>query len=314
MVLLAWLTPRLPSLVGRLVAVALVGATLGALLLGCFPACLHGPYATLDPELKRLWLALATEAKSLLVAAHQRPDTWTIVFCPLAVGCLATLVAVWRETGVSRIRWIAMLALTLAGLAGTMWEIRVSTSAQPIALMGGVWVAVRAMDWARRRGSAIAAVLAACTMLPFPTVAWAFVPTWGAVPAADVDARSGCRTTASLAPLDALGTGMAFAPIDDGSHLLVSTHLSVVAAPYHRNQGGNLAVLRGFMAPPAAAEAIVRAAGARYVLLCPGEVQISNMIKLAPDGLGHALATGTVPAWLVPVAVPGTPYRVFQVR
>ena len=117
-----------------------------------------------------------------------------------------------------------------------------------------------------------------------------------------------------LTPLATLPRGLIFAPIDDGAHLLVATADSAVAAPYHRNQTGNRVVLDGLMATPEAAERLVRATGARYVAICPGEVEITTVAQVAPDGLGARLVRGDTPSWLVPVTPPGTAYRVFALR
>lgn len=313
---LSLLTDRLATPLRRSVALGLVGTLVAACVLSTYPACLHDPYAGMDPELQRLWLSHVTEAQPLLAAARARPDTATMLFVPLLVGALGLLFAVWRERGMARRRWAAVLALTVMGLAGTLWEVRVATSTQPLALLGGVYVVTAALERARRAGSTLGAVVALLLVPPFATLAWAFVPAGqgDAQAAAELLRGQACRTAGALAPLAALPPGLVFAPIDDGSHLLAMTPHSVVAAPYHRNQIGNRRVLDGFMAPADRAEAIVRASGARYVAICPGEVEISVLSQSAPDGLGARLAAGDVPRWLRPVALAGTPYRVFDLR
>ena len=313
---LASLTGRLPSVAARGVALLLVGGAVAACLLLAYPACLHDPYAGMDPRLQALWLAHVTEAQPLMVASRQRPDTFLILLCPLLAGGAGAALAAWAEAGVARVRWLAVLALTLVGIAGTFWEIRVAASAQPIALLGGAWAVTRSLASARRRASPLWSVLAALLILPFSTIAWAFVPV--APPSAEFStthaAGLACREPAALAPLAAMPPGLVFAPIDDGSHLLAHTPHAVVAAPYHRNQAGNKTVLDGFMASAFDAQAIVRTSGARYVALCPDEVQISVMAEEAPEGLGSALTQGRIPAWLRPVPLAGTPYRVFELR
>ena len=105
-----------------------------------------------------------------------------------------------------------------------------------------------------------------------------------------------------------------FAPIDDGAHILVHTPHSVVAAPYHRDQQGNRTAMDAFLAGPEDAESIVRATGAGYVALCPAESGIELLTREAPHGLAAALVQGSVPAWLQPVPLPDTPYRVFRLK
>ncbi len=270
----------------------------------------------MDPMLKRLWLSHVTEAQPLLVASRLRPDTMTMLGCPLFVGALGLALAAFFERGLARLRWTAMLALALVGIAGTFWQIRVAASAQPLAVMGGLWVVTTLLDQARRRGSALGGTAAALLVLPFSTIAWAMVPTGEGDRAAAAALAQGqaCRMQTALAPLAALPPGLVFAPIDDGSHLLVATPHSVLAAPYHRNQDGNRRVIEAFLAAPDAAAALVRGSGARYVVICPGEVEISLLAGQAPDGLGGRLLAGGIPAWLRPVDVGASPYKVFAVR
>ncbi len=313
---LALLSGRLEKVGQRVALLVLVGAAVVGTVGLTFPACLHDPYANMDPMLRRLWLSYVTEAEPMLKASAERPDTFTMLLCPLVAGAVGSLLAVLRETGLPRIRWTAILALTLVGIAGSMWEIRVSASTQPIALLGGVWVVTRAMTWATQRGTALGGLVAVVLALPFATLGWAVVPTGPGDPvsAAALQAGRTCRVPTGFAPLSALPTGLVFAPIDDGSHLLVHTPHAVVAAPYHRNQAGNKAVIEAFLASPDAAESIVRGSGARYVALCPGETEITVLSREAPQGLGAQLVAGLVPPWLQAVPLTATPYRVFLVR
>jgi hypothetical protein len=316
LLLLAALSRRLTSLPPRIIALALVGATTAGTLLLTFPGCLHDPYARLDPVLRALWLSHVTEAQPLLAASRLRPDTMTMLGCPLFVGAVGLACAAYFERGLSRLRWTVVLALTLVGIAGTFWEIRVAASTQPLALLGGVWVVTTLLDRARRKRSPLLATFGVLLLLPFSTVAWAMVPTSGGDSQAARALAQGqaCRATTALAPLAALPAGLVFAPIDDGSHLLVDTPHAVVAAPYHRNQAGNRTVIDGFLAQPDDAAKIVRAAGARYVAICPGEVGISLLGDTAPQGLAARLTAGEVPAWLKPVETGATPFRVFELQ
>ena len=312
--LLAAAAGHLRSIPARAAALVAVGAAVGACVLATYPACLRDPYAGMDPVLKDLWLSHVTEAQPFFVAARERPDTATILGGPLVAGLLGLIAAVVFERGIVRARWLAVLALTLMGIAGTLWEIRVAASTQPLALLGGVWVVTRLLEAARNRP--LATTGAAACVLPFATLAWAVVPTGqGSLAAADAMQRGQvCRSAVALAPLATLPPGLVFAPIDDGSHLLVATPHSVVAAPYHRNRIGNRLVLDGFLATPEAAETIVRGSRARYLALCPGETEVALLAGLSPASLAARLTQGDVPGWLTPVPVGDSPYRVFAVK
>ncbi len=204
----------------------------------------------------------------------------------------------------------------MIGFAGACWEVRIVSSLQPLALLGGAWAVARVVTIARERSSPSYWALTTCLLLLFSSVGWAFVPmpAMSSERAAELAGGQACRDAGALAPLAELPVGLAFAPVDLGSHLLAETKLSVVAAPYHRDIRGNRAVLQGFLAPPDEAHRLIVAAAAHYVILCPGSVQTSVMTKAAPAGLAAALVAGRVPDWLTPVPLTPTPYRVFAVE
>lgn len=315
LLILGALTPRLRSAPRRAGCLVLAAVLIAGITTVAFPTCLHGPYAAMDPLLNRLWLSHVSEALPLLASARSNPSTATVMFCPLLAGALACLVAVRREAGVARLRWAVILALILVGIAGTFWEIRVASSAQPLALMGGVWAVARASAWAEQHGSRWRAAAVVALLMAFAPLSWAMVtPSPSAANTADARAGQACESPAAVSSLATLPVATVFAPIDDGAYILVHTPHAVVAAPYHRNGAGNRTVLDGFLAAPDAAAPIVRATGARYVVLCPGEGELSILTREAPGGLAAALLAGASPSWLRPVPLSGTPFRAYEVR
>jgi hypothetical protein len=116
-----------------------------------------------------------------------------------------------------------------------------------------------------------------------------------------LDAASSCRTVSSLAPLTELSRGRVMAPIDLGPAILAATDHSVFAAPYHRNNGGNLAMLRLMTAAPGAARQILSDHQVDYIVICTGSLEQGDFVKLAPDGLAARLGRGEVPDFLKPV-------------
>jgi hypothetical protein len=160
--------------------------------------------------------------------------------------------------------------------------------------------------------SAIArAFITALLCLPLSSVTYAL-----ALPHDDTShaATLACLSPQALAPLATLPPGLVLAPIDSGSHIISDTKHSVIAAPYHRNSAGNRKVLEALLASPQAAEAKVRASGARYVMLCPQMHEVQALAERAPQKLVATLAIGRQPDWLVPLPLAGTPYRVFTLR
>ena len=314
--LLALLSPRLTHPLNRAAAAGVVGAAVLVLLHTAYPACLHSPYAAMDPLIERLWLSNVTEAQPMMTAIRQRPDTLTMVVCPILAGLLAALSAVWRSTGLTRARWAMLSGLVVIGLLGLVWEVRVATSVSPLAVLPGAWLVGSATAYAVRRGRPLLVLLPLLLLLPFSAIAWALVPMRELSPDIQAQLAGGvaCRRAAAVEPLASLPPQTVFAPIDAGSHLLAHTGLSVVGAPYHRNQHGDALVLRGFVAGPEEARAIVKASGADLLAFCPTDTQLQILAKEAPAGLAKALLDGRIPDWLSPVAAPGTAYRVFRVR
>ncbi|MBV8851513.1 MAG: hypothetical protein JOZ16_18215, partial [Methylobacteriaceae bacterium] len=239
------------------------------------------------------------------------PEMLPVIVLPIVLGFIAALYAAWRERAMQRTRWICVTALIGAGLLTAFWQIRVFSSAAPLAALGAAYVVMALAD--RLGGSAGPRALAiALLCLPFSSMAYAI-----AIPANEAAANDGtlaCLTPQSLAPLATLPPGLVLAPIDSGSHLLSDTPHSVIAAPYHRNSAGNRRALEILLAPPEAAEQRMRASGANYVMLCPSMNAVQELRARAPHGLAAMLADGAHPDWLEPVALDGTPYRVFALR
>ena len=301
----------------RAMAAALAGGCVVAAVLVFCPGALSSPYAQLDPVVRSVWLSRVTEALPLVTAVRLHPQAGPLIVAPLLAGLAALFAAMVRSAGPRCGVWAFVAAMTLAGLAGSMWEVRVVSSATPLALLGGVWAFVTVLQ--PRAGSRPALIhgLRAClALLLFSPMMWAVVPVpdESAATIRSTTEASACRTVENLAPLAALGSATIFAPIDSGSHLLVQTRLSVIGAPYHRNNHGNRTVIDGFSAEGSEAERIVRTSGASFVALCPGQVQSEALTDRNPQGLAAQLLAGSPPAWLSRVDLPGTSYLVYKVR
>lgn len=105
------------------------------------------------------------------------------------------------------------------------------------------------------------------------------------------------------------------APIDLGPAILASTGHSIHAAPYHRNNGGNLAMLHTMMAPPAEARQMLRRHQTSYIALCRGSLELMELERDARDGLAARLERGDVPDFLEPVELrPAGRLAVWRVR
>lgn len=314
--ILTFLGPRCQTASVRMIAALAAGTGVVGLVAVLCPDVLASPYAQLDPVVRSVWLSRVTEALPLTSAVRLHPQAATLIVAPLLAGLLASLVAASIERGQIRGAWIFVGAMTLAGLVGSLWEVRVISSASPLGLLGGVWcyVAVTRTDTDGKM-PLVRALSAALSLFAFAPIAWAAVPVpdESATTTAATKGAESCREAKALVPLATLPPAIVFAPIDSGSHLLVSTQLSVIGAPYHRNNHGNRTVIDGFSADPTEAERIVKATGAHYLALCPGQVQAEALTQRNPHGLAADLLAGRLPAWLHRVDIGATPYMVFAV-
>ncbi len=309
--LLALTVPRDARAPARLAALAGAGALVGGALLVRFPEGLHGPFFGMDPLLHPFWLDEVWEVRPLLRLVHEVPSTVATLMGPMVVGSLLAVAACARSAGLARARWAVLSALILIGFVGSLWAVRVASSLQPLALLGGAWAVGRAWSVAHRDGRAAALWRPALPLALCSSLAWASLP-WPAAATGGGDAGETCFSAAALAPLASLPPGVVFAPIDSGPFILAETGLSVLAGPYHRDNAGNRAVIEGFLATPGAARAIVRDSGASYLAVCGRQTGLESFA--APGGLAAALRDGRVPEWLEPLPLGSTPFRVFAVH
>lgn len=309
--LAARLTPHLRTARARWAVLAGAGAALGGTVVLLFPEALHGPFYGMDPLLRPFWLDEVQEVRPLLRLAREVPGTVTILMAPMAVGGLFAILACARTHGLARARWAALVALLLVGFAGSVWAIRVASSLQPLALLGGAWAVGRAWTDAHRDGRVAALWRPAVRAALCSSVAWALLP-WPAAAIVGGERGPSCLAASALAPLAALPPGTVFAPIDSGPLILAHTGLSVLAGPYHRDNAGNRAVIEGFLAEPEVARALVRATGARYLAVCGEQTGLES--AAAPAGLAASLRDGHVPAWLEPLHIGPTLFRVYAVH
>jgi len=106
-----------------------------------------------------------------------------------------------------------------------------------------------------------------------------------------------CRSLSDIASLKRLPKGRVMAPVDLGPAILAETADDVFAAPYHRNNDGNAAMIKLMLAPLLTAQQILSDRRVDYVITCATAPDL-NIIKLAPEGLGARLDRGETPDFL----------------
>lgn len=312
------------SFASRLTALGLAGTvTLGATLL-IAPQCLGNPLGTLDPLLVSMWLSSVSEAQS--IAAQASTEPWTlagfylvpvlaIILClrrifqrrnVQAYGVLLALLAVSWAIALVQVRGAVFSNLLSAiPMAALVAETRARANADQKNLRKGLMFA----------GSALAAVpfvWALSGALVSMAVSKVSGEEVGSLP---VHEENTCIGADAMRVLASEPAGVVASPSNMGAQILRFSRHRVLAAPYHRNQGGMLTELHAAMAPPKDAVKFLRGAGVTLVAFCKSDPQVTSVTRVAPDGLYGQLSRGHVPSWLEPV--PGTqsqPLQLYRVK
>ena len=288
-------TLRLRLATGTASAIALVGA-----FLSLFAGCIASPYAQLDPLVTSLWVDKVVESMSLATMLQLTPQKVLGFYgFPLMTMGFASA-ALIQSNPLVRFRWILGI-ITLAALIGfSVWEMRGTAAASMLA--APIFAASLAILWptlAPRRNLVLFALavspasFAALGLSAKPLIDLIFKPQ---MTIAERGA-SACRTVSDVASMTQLPRGRVMAPIDLGPMILANTDHAVFAAPYHRNNDGNLAMLKLMLAPIPAARQILSGRRVDYVVICATAPE-QDVVKLAPDGLAARLGRGETPDFL----------------
>ena len=290
-----------------------------ATFLATWPNCLDGPYATVDPLVRELWLSGVGETRPLLRLAVENP-TGFLFFAVSVVGGWAALVLAAVRMGRRAPEILILLAFGSTATAVAMSEMRGAPFAATFGVFGWLYLLDRAFagfsaasSLATRpaaigmRGAIVVVTLLAASPVGWNVIAAQLHP----APAAPPD-HGGCRTPADMAALAAEPPGLVLAPIRLGSRLLMATPHSVLGAPYHRNNAGNRTDLEILIADPANAERLIRDRGIEYVALCLDDPDLPVLTRQGDGNLIKVLAEGKAPGWLQPIAG-GGPIRAWRV-
>ena len=305
--------PRLRGATSRLAACAVGGALAIGALATFYPACLHDPLGGVDPLLRQYWLDGIEEGRPLTAMILQKPINFFFFAFSALLGLGAACLAAWRERGPSRVDWLIIAAFAAMGLITSAWAVRAVASTSAIALLGGVWVATKAIDWAARKQSALAKLAPLMAILPFCSFFPAMIAAAAMTAPGIKEGNAECEGAAAVRLLGALPKSLLMAPIDFGSNVLADTDHSVVAAPYLRNNHGNVELVRAMLAAPTDARKIVENSGATYLIFCDMP-EIYTYAAANRDGLAAMLQRGEAPDWLTPEPAPGAPFSVFKIR
>jgi hypothetical protein len=247
-----------------------------------------------------------------------QPERIAGLYAPPFVTLVLAAMVMARAPRKVRFRWALATSVIAASLAISFWQSRGAAGATMAA--APVFVASLAVLWPliERSRLLLAVVFASPAVLGAAGMAGRPVLDMLAPPARVIAKQDGvatCRGYSSVAPLAALPRGRIIAPIDLGPNILAATEHSVFASPYHRNNDGNLAMIRAMMADPDTARRILGERQVDYVALCRGSLELKELLELAPDGLAARLGRGEVPDFLQPVTLtPSGNLTVWRVR
>jgi hypothetical protein len=247
--------PQLNSIGRRLTAAAGLAVMLAAAIKFEAPQCLGDPYAQLDPRLAGQWLASVAEARDLFSMMRDLPQEIPAYFgIPSAALVLGTIRCL-RETGQARWNWISCTASQAAFLVVSIWQLRGTSGANALGAALVPAALLLMLPTLQGRASYFGLSRAALVVLLFLNPVALLALGNGAAHAVAAPAvttrrilNSGdpgtCQRASDYAPLAKLSRGRVLAFIDSGPFILMKSEHAVFAAPYHRNQAGNLAMRR----------------------------------------------------------------------
>jgi hypothetical protein len=279
-------------------AVALIGA-----FISVFAGCIALPYAQLDPLVASLWLDQVQETISLATMLRLGPEQVPGFYAFPLITLGIAIAALVRSNPLERFRWVLGIAALAALLGVSVWEMRGTGGASMVA--APMFVAGAVVVWpslAVGRNLVLLAFVvspvAFATLGPpaKPLTDLIFKPRMTVVE----PGTSRCQGVSDVASLRQLPKGRVMAPIGLGPAILAETDHDVFAAPYHRNNDGNLAMLKLMLAPSPIVRQMLLDRHVDYVVTCRTDPNL-NLIERAADGLEAKLARGEAPEFLEPI-------------
>lgn len=296
-----------------LISVVIVG--IGCLLTWpMLSGCIAGPYGALPVEVQEIIRLSIIEAMPGVRFASRNAGLYAEMMLPVAVT-LVIAVGMWARLDKTEQAERAqrdvigqLLILSAVGVLASFSQVRLALmAAGAVPLLAGFAMASLVSAYLASRASDVALkLLIAGLVIMSPSVltsaAAQFLPK-------DVVSRGtldrDCRDRVAMENLNALPPDVFLPPMNLSSLMLLSTHHSILAGPYHRSPEAFANGKIPFGLPDAEMKAYVDRIGAAYVMVCEG----SNY----GNGLATDLAKGGAATWLEPVALGSEPILVFKV-
>ncbi|RWM09334.1 MAG: GtrA family protein [Mesorhizobium sp.] len=305
----------------RFVSMLALAAVVAVTVITAFPQCLASPYAGMDERIRTYWLADVVEAQPFWSVAIHQPKLMAARY----VTPFIAMLLIGFQLQSRRLRREEMLAAILLAVAFgvSLWQVRGSTFSVAFAVLPlSAWIAkIRlrasaAPSWRISMGIVMAWLVSLnATWAGVAVAAQSVVQKAPQRVNSDPDHAVTCGKPADFLDLAALPATTVLASSNLGSGILMFTGHRALAGPYHRNVGGNLAMLDAFMGTPEAARAAIQREQVGLIAICRGNTEEISLGLDAPTGLAAALLRGDVPDWLeLDASTAGKPIEIFKVR
>ena len=303
---------RIATVHGRL----LVGGGLGLLavvtLAASYPVCLTGPYGPMDPFVRHALIDNIVEARGVFagplaqIVALGIPSAGLMLTASVAGAVLA-----WRR-GIDRSAAAPLLAVLAISDLVLLSQLRGGYvgSAVTAPILAQMVLAARV----GRRPLVLAAAWAVSAGMLWLLIPLRIGEAMAPASRAAMAATRSCRGGDAWRQLDRVPQGTVMASAANAAYVIGGSHHRSVAAGYHRNNAGNVAMYDFFLSSPERARIIGRRWGVDYVVACPTDFSELDVTTRYPGSLATSLAEGRPPAWLVSIPLRDTGLKLYRVE
>lgn len=305
----------------RFLSMSALAVAIAAVALLFFPQCLASPYAGVDERIRTYWLNDVVEAQPFLSVAVNEPKLMAARYVTPFIAIL--LIGLQLRSRRLRREEALTAVLLIVAFAVSLWQVRGSTFSVAFAVLPlSTWIAGVRLQASAAHSWRVSIRIAAAWLVSL-NATWAGVAVAAQsvvqkAPAkinSDADHALTCGKASDFGDLAGMPATTVLASSNLGSPILMFTGHRALAGPYHRNVGGNLAMLDAFMGAPDAARAIVEREHVGLVAICRGNSEELSLAAQAPTGLAARLLKRDVPDWLeLDSATASKPVEIYRVR
>jgi hypothetical protein len=299
----------------RLGLIVFAGASALAVLLWLIPRCSAGAFGDLDPIVRIYWYANIREGLPLWEQNLQAAVSLVtpLVVALIAFGVSARLVAPEKRSALATAGFFLIYSSLLSLLVFRTVSVATAFTIVPVAIC--LATAVQAYRTEPRLLMRLSLVPVAIALLASGVIAGAVVASLQTPPSVKAVASTlQCESVASVAALAQLPKANIVAPLNIGPAILMTTHHSVLASNYHRNQSALRDQIDLFRLSPEKAKSIIDRRTITHLVTCPGEAEMEQYVRRAPHGLWAQIDAGNPPDWLEYEGVMGKGLKVWRVR